>query len=173
MNTGLFFLGLLEFILSLGIVVLVLYLSYQLLRYFFLRKGQVSYSSVSFGIVTAGVFFSVTYLMSAVRGAMIEVVRVIYDDPDYPVIISWEALQNFLLFMLMALVVIVLANLSSFALFSWMTKGVDEVEEIKKDNVAVSIISAMLLICISLMVKDSLVMMMQSLIPYPELPNIY
>ena len=52
-----------------------------------------------------------------------------------------------------------------------MTKDVKEFEEIKKNNVAVSIITAVVIISISLLAKDSLYLILEAFVPYPEMPS--
>ena len=76
------------------------------------------------------------------------------------------------LYLIISLIVIAITNVASIGLFTIMTKGINEVEEIKKENIAVSIITAALMVCISLMVKDSLVLILESFIPYPDIPRI-
>ena len=56
----------------------------------------------------------------------------------------------------------------SFYFFSLMTKTIKEFEEIKKDNIAVAILSGVIIITISVMLKDSLYFLMDTLVPYPE-----
>lgn len=172
MNTNLFYLGLLEFTLSFGVGLGVLYLTFKILNRFIVKKHNVPYKNVAFGIITAGIFVSVSYLISSVKEVMIETVRALESNPQLQDALFLESAKYFGIFLLMSLLVIGLTNVASIGLFTIMTKGINEIEEIKKNNVAVSIITATLMICISLMVKDSLVLMMQSLIPYPELPNI-
>ena len=53
-----------------------------------------------------------------------------------------------------------------------MTKEVEEFKEIKNNNVAVSLITAAIVITISLMVKPSLFLILESFVPYPDMPTI-
>tara|TARA_B110000259_G_scaffold74077_1_gene87140 strand:- start:641 stop:805 length:165 start_codon:yes stop_codon:yes gene_type:complete len=52
-----------------------------------------------------------------------------------------------------------------------MTKDVKEFEEIKNNNIAVSLITAAIVIAISLMVKPSLFLILESFVPYPDMPS--
>ena len=54
-----------------------------------------------------------------------------------------------------------------------MTKDINEFEEIKKDNVSISIITAVIVIVMTLLVKDSIYLVLESFIPYPEVPDIF
>jgi hypothetical protein len=46
-------------------------------------------------------------------------------------------------------------------------------EEIRKGNIAVALIAAAILVVISLFVRDSVVFLLESMIPYPEVPNLH
>ena len=50
-----------------------------------------------------------------------------------------------------------------------MTKDINEFEEIKNNNIAVSIITSVIIISISLLAKDSLYLLLESFVPYPEI----
>jgi uncharacterized membrane protein YjfL (UPF0719 family) len=52
-----------------------------------------------------------------------------------------------------------------------MTKDLNEFEEIKNNNIAVSLITAAIVITISLMVKSSLFLMLEAFVPYPDMPT--
>tara|TARA_B110000003_G_C16517173_1_gene483498 strand:+ start:246 stop:410 length:165 start_codon:yes stop_codon:yes gene_type:complete len=54
-----------------------------------------------------------------------------------------------------------------------MTKEINEFKEIGKNNVAVAIITATIIISMSILVKDSLYLMLETFVPYPEDPRIF
>lgn len=172
MNTQIFTIALLEFILSFGISLGILYFTFKLLNKFIVKKHNVPYKNIAFGIITAGIFISVSYLIASVKEVLVETIRVMEQNPVFADNLWQYGAQYFLIYLLISVVVILLTNVSSIGLFTIMTKGINEIEEIKKENIAVSIITATLMICISFMVKDSLMLMLQSFIPYPELPSI-
>ena len=63
-------------------------------------------------------------------------------------------------------------NVLSIYLFTLMTKDVKEFEEIKANNIAISLIIAAIVISVSLMVKSSLYLILESFVPYPDMPVI-
>ena len=69
------------------------------------------------------------------------------------------------------LLVILLVHFISFTLFSLMTRGIKEINEIEKNNIAVSLIIGVVIIAISIMVKDSLYLLLESFVPYPDIPK--
>jgi uncharacterized membrane protein YjfL (UPF0719 family) len=54
-----------------------------------------------------------------------------------------------------------------------MTRSVNEFKEIKEGNIAVSLIVGVIVISISIMVKDSLYFLLETFVPYPDVINIY
>ena len=54
-----------------------------------------------------------------------------------------------------------------------MTKSINEFQEIKKNNIAVAILTATIIISISLLVKESMYLLLETFVPYPELPKIF
>jgi len=54
-----------------------------------------------------------------------------------------------------------------------MTKNVNEFKEISKNNIAVSILTATIIISISLLVKESLYLLLESFVPYPDVPRFF
>jgi uncharacterized membrane protein YjfL (UPF0719 family) len=62
-------------------------------------------------------------------------------------------------------------NTSVFLLFSVLTKGVNEFKEIKNNNISVAILVVAILISITLISKESIALLISSIIPYPEVSN--
>ena len=62
-------------------------------------------------------------------------------------------------------------NASVFLLFSILTRRIDEFREIKQNNVSISILVVAILLSITIIVKESIALLISALIPYPELTN--
>ena len=62
-------------------------------------------------------------------------------------------------------------GLISTFLYSKLTP-IDEFEEIRKNNVGVSLIISSILITLTLLTKDGVILLIEAIIPYPELPPI-
>jgi uncharacterized membrane protein YjfL (UPF0719 family) len=61
----------------------------------------------------------------------------------------------------------------SIKLFTYMTTNIDEFKEIRKNNIAVAVLTATIVISISMLIKESLYLLLESFVPYPEIPNIF
>ena len=95
----------------------------------------------------------------------------ISENPNYQGTLVLDGLKYTGLFLFIVIIAIGLINFISVKLFVLMTKNVDEFKEISKNNLAVSIITATILISISILIKDSLYLLLESFVPYPETPR--
>jgi len=53
-----------------------------------------------------------------------------------------------------------------------MTNNIDEFKELKNNNIAVALVTGIVIISISIIVKESVYLILESFIPYPEIPTI-
>ena len=171
MNEKVFYYGLLELGISILIGVLVLYISYRVIDKLIRRKYDIDINNTAYAIFCSAVLFSVAYLISGIKAPILNSVRMIQDQANYDGIILLDGLKYTGLFLVIIIIVITLVNFLSIFLFTLMTKNVKEFEEIKKNNIAVSIVTAVVIISISLLAKDSLYLILESFVPYPEMPS--
>jgi uncharacterized membrane protein YjfL (UPF0719 family) len=72
---------------------------------------------------------------------------------------------------LVGFVFALIINLFTFLLFTGLTKGLNEFEEIKNNNTAIAVLVVASLVSITLVIQDSIAAMVESLIPYQEVSN--
>ncbi len=169
MNSKLFSLSLIEIILSIIITVVIIFVSYKILKILFFRKHDVRGDNLSFTIFTSGIILSIGLILSEILPSITNVIRLASNQSEnieIAAIIKYSGLYLFIGF-LAALII----NSSVFLLFSILTKGVNEFNEIKNNNISVAILVVAILISITLIVKDSIALLISSLVPYPEVTN--
>jgi hypothetical protein len=115
----------------------------------------------------------VAYLISGIKAPILTSLRLISENPEYDGSLLLDGLKYTLLFLLIVVIAIGFINFLSVKLFTLMTKSINEFEEISKNNIAISILIATIIISISLLVKDSLYLLLESFVPYPEVPRIF
>jgi uncharacterized membrane protein YjfL (UPF0719 family) len=155
LNTKLFFLALLELSLSLVIGVFILYVSYLVISRFIQSRFHIEQNNVAYAVLTAAILFSVGLIISGTIQPILSAVRVLNDTQSPTLTIALE--------------VALVTNLSGLYLFMSLTK-VDEFEEIRKNNLAVGIISGTIVVIVAIFVRDSVGLLLESIIPYPKLP---
>ena len=106
--------------------------------------------------------------MADIKEPILNSLRLLKENPDYTGNIYLDGTKYVILFILAIILCIYLINVLSFYLFSMMTKNLNEFKEIKKDNIAVAILSGVIIITISIMLKDSLYFLLDTFVPYPE-----
>ncbi|MEM6299434.1 MAG: DUF350 domain-containing protein, partial [Bacteroidota bacterium] len=72
--------------------------------------------------------------------------------------------------LLISLLIALSINVISIKLYVYLTHF-DEFEEIRQNNIAIGILTGVIMIVISMFVKDSVIQLMESLVPYPEVPR--
>jgi len=173
MNNELFYISLFQLGVSIFIGVLILYSTYRLIDKFIRTKNNIQNDNFSYAILCSSILFSVAYLISDIKDPILDSIRLVQNQPGFDGNIIFEGIKYTGFFLCISIIIISLVIIISIYLFTLMTKDINEFEEIKNNNVAVSIITSVIIISISMMVKDSLYLMLESFLPYPTSLNIY
>ncbi len=168
MNQSVFFYSLIEIGISLVLGLILLYTTFRIIDKFIRRKYNIELNNVAYSIFTSAVLFSVAYLVSGIKSPILNSLRLLQDQVGYDGVLIIDVLKYSSLFLLVIIIAIAMVNFISISLFTLMTKDIKEFEEIKNNNIAVSIITAVVIISISILVKDSLYLLLESFVPYPE-----
>ena len=168
MNQSVFFYSLIEIGISLVLGLILLYTTFRIIDKFIRRKYNIELNNVAYSIFTSAVLFSVAYIVSGIKSPILNSLRLLQDQVGYDGVLIIDILKYSSLFLLVIIIAIAMVNFISISLFTLMTKDVKEFEEIKNNNIAVSIITAVVIISISILVKDSLYLLLESFVPYPE-----
>jgi hypothetical protein len=147
-------------------------LTFSIINKFIRKKNGIKYNNISFSIFTSSIIFSVGYLVADIKAPILNTLRLLRENPDYSGNIYVDGLKYTVLFLVIIIASIYLINILSYYLFSTMTKTIDEFEEIKKDNIAVAIIVGVIIIAVSIMLKDSLYFLLETFVPYPDAPSL-
>jgi uncharacterized membrane protein YjfL (UPF0719 family) len=169
MNTQLFTLSIIEIILSILISVSIIFITYKMLKWMFFKDCDLCGNNLAFTIFTSGVILSIGIILSEILPSITNVIRLSttqVEATETSTIILYSGL-----YLLIGFLIAVIINLSVFLLFSLLTRGVHEFKEIQKNNISVAILVVAILISITIISKDSIALLISSLIPYPEVSN--
>ena len=169
MNTNLFILSLIEIVLSIIITVVIIFMTYKILKWLFFRDHDLRGDNLAFTIFTSGIVLSVGIILSEILPSITNIIRLSTTQTE-AIDISTIALYSGL-YLLIGFIAAVFINASVFFLFSVLTTGVNEFKEIKKNNISVAILIVAILISITIILKDSIALLISSLVPYPEVSN--
>ena len=124
---------------------------------------------MAFTIFTSGIILSIGLILSEILPSITNVIRLSTtqtETVDTTTIISYSGL-----YLAIGFIMAVFINATAFLLFSMLTKGINEFREIQRNNVSVAILVVTILLSITLIVKESIALLISALIPYPELTN--
>lgn len=162
-------LALVEIVLSIVISVVVIYISYKILIKLFFKNEEFAGGNMAFTVFSAGIVLSIGMIMSEILPSITNVIRLSatqQESIDAMTVAKYSGIYLFIGFL-----IAVLINGAVFLLFSILTKGVNEFKEIQRSNLTVAILVVAILISITLIAKDSIALLISSLIPYPEVTN--
>lgn len=173
MNTEIFYYSIIEIVISLFFGVTLLYFSYRTINKLVKNKFEINLDNVSYSIFSSSVLFSVAYLISGIKSPILNSLKMLSNDPNYEGSMILDSFKYSGIFLFIIIITIAIVIFISIKLFTYMTTDINEFEEIKKNNIAVAILTATIIISISLLVKESLYLLLESFVPYPDIPNIF
>ena len=173
MDTNLFNYALLELFTSILIGVILLYLTYRVIEKIFIEKHNIQYNNIAVSIFSSSILFAVAFLINGIKSPIINSLRMIQSQANYDGNIVLDGFKYTGLFMFIVIITIIIVIITAIYLYTTMTRSVNEFKEIKEGNIAVSLIVGVIVISISIMVKDSLYFLLETFVPYPDVINIY
>ena len=169
MNTQLFTLSLIEIFLSVFITITVFYITYKILNKLFFKEQHLQKDNLALSIFISGIFLSTGIILSEIVPSITNILRLSSLQPEE--VNVFQIIKYSALYLLIGFIVSVIINASVFFLFSILTKGVDEFKEIRNNNIPTALIIVTILISITLIAKDSIALLISSIMPYPEVTN--
>ena len=169
MNYQLFTLSLIEVLLSIFISIAIFYSAYKILNKLFFKQKLLQKDNLALSIFISGTFLSIGIILSEILPSITNIIRISALQPEQVDIL--QIIKYSSLYLLIGFVISIIINISVFLLFSLLTKGVNEFEEIRNNNVPTAIIIVTILISVTIITKESIALLISSLVPYPELTN--
>jgi len=169
MNQNLALLSLIELISSLSCGVFILYITFRILRIYGTRKLGIDQYNSAYLIFIAAVLFSVGFIMSGVINPILSYFRIMSGRD----ISAAKLFLSFILtggaYILISYAMTMIIILLGIGLYTFMTP-LKEVKELKDNNIGVAVVLASIIIVLSLMCKEGIILFIESIVPYPELP---
>ncbi len=167
MNIKISLLGLIEILSALSIGIFIMAITYQGVRYFGRRRYDIQPNNLAYSIFTAAVLFSIGYLVSGVIQPLISLFRLLATKENDSINLALSFIGYGAVFIALAFVSGVIICVSGIAIYTFLTP-VDEFRELKNNNIGVAIIVGTIMIVLSMMSREGVSLLIESLIPYPE-----
>lgn len=169
MNYRIAVLGLLEIFSALSIGVFILALTYKLVKFIGQKyHGIREQENLAYSIYTASILFSVGYMVSSVIQPLLSSFRLLSQNEE-SLSLAIKYFGQGAIYIAIAYFFALVIGLLSTLLYAKITP-IDEFEEIRKNNVGVAIVVSVIIVTLTLMCKSGVGLLIESIIPYPELP---
>jgi hypothetical protein len=148
-----------------------LFLTYKIMNYFMRKKFQIEEANTAFAILQVGILLSTSFIMASVLTAAVNAVHFL--NPAGPIQLN-NILSSFIyiiVFNIIGILFTFAVIFSSIFIFFQLTK-INEWEQIKLNNIPTSLISAALILGLSLIMDEYIGHLCEALIPYPDVIQI-
>jgi len=175
MDLILFITGLVQLALSLLIGVLFIYAASRVFQKMIIginETDELKNNNIAVAILNSAIIIALILVVGSSIESAITIFGNTLRNPD-------AIISTYLQTALIMLLHIIIAGLVAFStiyfamhFFMWLTKDLDELAEIKNNNVAVSLLLGIIIISIALLLQPGISTILDSLIPYPPVSII-
>jgi len=170
MNTNLLLLSVIHLIMAVFVGVMVLYFTYYFTNRIFRKKGIIAEkNNIAFGIFMSAILLSVGIVVSSAYSPSMSLLQILQKSAVSRLVLFLDFCMYFLLFIAISLFVSFLIILVSIKFYTFLTTKIEEFQEISENNIQIALITGTIIIVISIFAKDSMAMIIESLIPYPTI----
>jgi uncharacterized membrane protein YjfL (UPF0719 family) len=147
------FVGLIQLVIAIILAVVALYIGFSVFSR--ITKGmdeekELMKGNPAVGIIIASIFFAIALVVqSGIAGISVGIMKALAGD--------WLAIVASLIQLILGIILAIGAIYLALNILDRLTKGVDEFEEIKKGNVAVSLMMAGVIVSTALIIQSGVI----------------
>jgi uncharacterized membrane protein YjfL (UPF0719 family) len=172
MDLSLLIAGILQLILSLVIGLAFIYAGF---RFFHKRIkdideiSELKKNNIAVAILNGSIILSLVIMVKNAIEPAITTFTLTLRNPDSSLTSFLQTAAIMLIQIIVAGVLAFLAIYIALNLYTFLTRDLDEIDEIKKNNIAVSIVLGVVIISISLLMQQGIKSILDALIPFPAI----
>lgn len=167
MNTRLTLLAIVEILSGLSIGIVIMVITYQILKWIGKKRYDIHQNNVAFSILMASVLFSVGYMVSGVIQPLLSLFRLMAASDKTTGELIFSFLTSGAVYIASSYTAGVLVSLVGIVIYTSLTP-IDEFAEIKNNNLGVALVVGTIIIVLTLMTRDGVNLLMESQVPYPD-----
>ncbi len=167
MNSKLTLLALIEILSALSLGVAIMAATYLLLKYLGKKRYDINHTNQAFGIFMASILFSVGYLVSGVIQPLLSLFRILSSKESISTLLI-SFIGYGAVYIMTAYIVALLVCLLGMLIYNYLTP-IDEIQELKNNNIAVALVVGSIIVTLSLMTRGGVELLIESFIPYPQM----
>ncbi|MBN2572481.1 MAG: DUF350 domain-containing protein [Ignavibacteriales bacterium] len=172
MDTFLLLSGALQIILSLFIGIIFIFLAFKIfvrLAFKFDESDELKKNNVAVAILTGSIIFSVVLIMKSSLEPAVQVFAITLRNPDASFVTYLETVGIILGHIVLSAVIAFIGIYVSMLIFMWLTRKINEMTEIKSNNIAVSILLSFVIISMALLLNAGIITLLDALVPFPQI----
>ncbi|MEQ8473492.1 MAG: DUF350 domain-containing protein [Marinoscillum sp.] len=168
MNYNVALLGLIEIVSAITIGIFILALTFKIMKWVGVKYYDIHEYNLAYSIFNGAIVLSVGIMVSGIIQPLISSFRLLNKGED-SFLIAFKYFGMGAVYIAIAYSATIVIGLISTFLYSRLTP-IDEFKEIRENNVGVALILSSILITLTIFTKDGVIMLIEALVPYPELP---
>ena len=169
MNEKIALLGVVEVLSALSCGIVILFMTYAIMKWYGKKKLNLDHSNLAYNILIAGVIFSVGFVVSGAIDPILDSYRLLSHTgiTKFKLILSFLAYGG--LYIAIAYICAMLVVFLGLYLYASMT-SLSELKELKENNIGVALVLFAIIFTLSLVTSGGITLLIESFIPYPDLP---
>lgn len=148
-----------------------LFLLYRILNNVMRKRFEIQETNTAFAIFQVGILFSGALILSSVMDPAVNAIQFLNQGKDFNVSTFTSSFIYVLAFLAIGLIFTLIVIFVSMAAFFQLTH-INEWQEIKNNNIPTALISAALILGMSLIMDDYIGHLCEALVPYPAVMQI-
>lgn len=169
MNKQVAILGIVEILSALSIGIFILILTYRLIKIYGLKRLGIDQTNLAYNILISSLLFSVGYVVSGIIQPLLNAFRMLTNADFSTVELIYKFLAFGGLYIFIAYTLSISISLIGIYVYTYITP-LDELKEIRSNNIGVGITVSTIVIILALFTKDGIILVIESFVPYPKLP---
>jgi len=172
MDLSLLFAGILQLAISLLVGIIFIYAGFK----FFHKKiktineiEELKKNNIAVAILNASIIIALVIMVKNAIEPAITVFSLTLRNPEATFGTFLQTAAIMLLQIILAGIISYLSIYFAINLYTYLTKDIDELAEIKNNNIAVSIVFGVVIIAISLLMQQGIKSILDALIPFPAI----
>lgn len=166
MNIKLSLLALIEILSGLSIGIVIMIITYQILKWIGKKRYDIHQNNVAYSIFIASVLFSVGYMVSGVIQPLLSLFRIMAASDAGISELMFYFLGYGAIYIAASYTAGVIVSLLGITIYTWITP-LDEFAELKNNNLGVALIVGTIIIVLTMLTRDGVNLLMESQVPYP------
>jgi uncharacterized membrane protein YjfL (UPF0719 family) len=148
-----------------------LFVLYRLLNNYVRRKSEIAETNTAFAIFQVGILLAGSMIMSSVVSPAVNAIRFLNQSEVFNIQSCMTSLVYVGIFVVIGIVCTIMVIAGGVFTFFQLTQ-VNEWAEIKQNNIPTSLISAAIIVGLSLIMDEYVGHLCEALIPYPDVLQI-